>query len=345
MHVAEVARRIVQRGHQVTVLTTDLSGRLPAREAWRGVELERVRAWPRRADYYLAPGVYRRVSRGGWDVVHVQSYHTFVAPLAMAAARSAALPYVVTFHAGGHSSRVRSSLRGLQLALLQPLLARAARLVALTDSEIDEYSRRLRLPRDRFALIPNGADLPAPGGALPPRADAGPLIASIGRLERYKGHQHVIAALPAILREHPDARLWIAGSGPYEGTLRALAKRLGVESRMEIRSIPPDDRARMADELSRVDVVVLASEFETQPIAVLEAASLGCRAVVADAPGLRDLGARGLARVVARPGDPAELARAVLAEIGAPRLAKPVDLPSWDDCADRLCELYASVAG
>ena len=130
-----------------------------------------------------------------------------------------------------------------------------------------------------------------------------------------------------------------------KAALRALAKRLGVASRMEIRAVPPDDRARMADELSRVDVVVLASEFETHPIAVLEAASLGCRAVVADSPGLRELGERRARPRRERPGDSAELARAVLAEIGAPRLAKPVDLPSWDDCADRLCELYASVAG
>ena len=38
----------------------------------------------------------------------------------------------------------------------------------------------------------------------------------------------------------------------------------------------------MADELARAKVVVLLSEFETQPLAALEALSLGCRLIVAD---------------------------------------------------------------
>ena len=345
MHVAEVARRVAQRGHQVTVLSADRSPELQADEHRDGFELQRVRAWPRSGDAFFAPAIWRRITRGRWDVVHVQSFQTLVAPIAMAAARSAAIPYVVTFHAGGHSSRIRTSLRGVQLAVLRPLLARADRLVALTDSEIADYSRRLRLPRDRFVLIPNGADLPAPRGPRPEREGGGPLIASIGRLERYKGHQHVIGALPGILRERPDTHLWIAGSGPYRDTLAALATHLGVASRTEIRAIPPEQRSRMADELARVDVAVLASEFETQPIALLEAASLGCRLVVADSPGLRELGDRGLAHVVSHPWDSAELARAVLAEMDEPRATRALGLPTWDECADRLCAVYESLAG
>ena len=343
LHVAEVARRVASRGHRVTVLSTDPSGTLPPREEWNGVALERVRAWPRKRDWYLAPAVSGRVARGDYDVVHVQSYHTAVAPTAMAAARRARIPYVVTFHAGGHSSPVRNALRGLQLAALRPLLAAAARLVALAEFEIDRYSHLLHLPRERFVLIPNGSDLPAPRGVAA-QPGAGPLIASIGRLERYKGHQHVIAALPLIRRTEPLARLWIAGSGPYQDDLEALARRLGVEESTEIRAVPPQERSRMADELARVQVAVLASNFETHPIAVLEAASLGCRVVVADSPGLRELGARGIARVVADVADPAELADAVLAEIAEPRAPRSLALPTWDDCADRLCELYLSVA-
>jgi glycosyltransferase involved in cell wall biosynthesis len=101
----------------------------------------------------------------------------------------------------------------------------------------------------------------------------------------------------------------------------------------------------MADELSRVDVVVLASERETHPIAVLEGLSLGCRAVVADSPGLRELGEQGLARVVSRPERPEELARAVLDEADAPpRRSGTLRLSTWDECASRLDALYASIA-
>ena len=49
-HVAEVARRLAKAGHDVTVLTTDVSGQLPAADRWNDVEIRRVRAWPRKAD-------------------------------------------------------------------------------------------------------------------------------------------------------------------------------------------------------------------------------------------------------------------------------------------------------
>jgi glycosyltransferase involved in cell wall biosynthesis len=343
LHVAEVASRVAALGHRVGVLTTDPAGDLPRRETWNGVEVIRVRGYPKRADWYFAPGIHEQIRAGGWDLVHVQSYHTFVAPIAMAAAGRAAVPYVVTFHAGGHSSRLRTSARGAHFALLRPLLARAAALIALAPFEIDVYSRRLRIPRDRFRLVPNGADLPKVPAARPDAPAGPPLIASIGRLERYKGHQHVIAALPAILDERPEAHLWVAGSGPYRAELEALADRMGVAASTEIRAVPPEERSRMAEELSRVRVAVLASDFETHPIAMLEAASLGCRLVVADSPGLRDLGDRGLARVVEHAQDPEELARAVLAELEQPRVLRTLDLPSWDDCAAALCEVYREV--
>src|SRR6516225_1168885 len=139
-HVAEVSRRVAAGGHRVRVLTTDLSGRLPAAEVVDDVEVRRVRAWPRGADYYFAPDLYPAVSKGDWDVVHVQSYHTLVAPLAMAGSLSASIPYVLTFHGGGHSSRVRNALRTPQLLLLRPLLVRAAGLVAVAAFEIDDYA-------------------------------------------------------------------------------------------------------------------------------------------------------------------------------------------------------------
>jgi glycosyltransferase involved in cell wall biosynthesis len=343
-HVAEVARRLARTGHDVTVLTTDVSGRLPAVDRWNGVEIRRVRAWPRKADYHVAPGIVPAMRRGRWDVVHVQSYHTLVAPLAMASAWSRSIPYVVTFHGGGHSSRLRNALRRPQLAVLRPLLARAARLVAIAAFEIDHYAERLRLPRDRFVLIPNGADLPAGVASRPRETPGPPLIASVGRLERYKGHQHVVAALPHIIEQQPDARLWIAGSGPYRDELLALARKLGVEERVEVRAVASGDREAMARELAQASVVVLASEFETHPLAAIEAAALGCPVVVADTSGLRELADRGFARAVADVSDSEQLSRAVLEAIERPQTPPAVDLPTWDECASSLADLYAAVA-
>src|SRR5205085_1407497 len=175
-HVHEVSRRLSAAGRSVTVLTTDRTRSLPAAECREGVEIRRVPAWPAERDYYLAPQVFTEIRQGDWDVIHVQSYHTFVPPLAMSAAVRCGTPFVLTFHGGGHTSRMRARLRPLQLLSLRPLLARAARLVAVARFEVDYYSRLLRLPPARFALIPNGVELPAAAPAPPP---AEPVILSV----------------------------------------------------------------------------------------------------------------------------------------------------------------------
>ena len=340
-HVANVARRLTGGGESVTVLTTDPIGSLAKREQIDGVDVQRVRSWPSNSDYHFAPGLAKVIADGPWEIVHVQSYHTFVAPLAMAAALRASIPYVVTFHGGGHSSRVRNLIRRPQRALLRPLLARADRLIAVARFERDLYGRELRLPRERFIVIPNGSDLE---GAPPHGApENGALIVSVGRLERYKGHQRILAAFPHIVRRRPDARLWIAGEGPYEGALRDMAHRFGVSEAVEIRSIPPAERDRMAIELASAALVVLLSDFETHPLAALEAAALGKRLLVADTSGLRELAEDGLARAIPLGSAPGDIAAAALEELDRPAARPAAELTTWDECANALLDLYRSV--
>lgn len=338
-HVDQVTQRLLRAGVDVTVLTADASGKLPSSERINGVQVRRVRAWPAERDYYFAPAIARVIASEPWDLVHVQSYHTLVAPLAMLAALRAGLPYVVTFHGGGHSSRLRSLARAPQIALLRPLLRRAARLVAIARFEIEHYGQQLGVPAERFALIPNGADLPEVPDVAPAAGD-GPLIASVGRLERYKGHQRVIAALPALLETQPNARLRVVGAGPYEPTLRRLATELGVASRVEIGPVPPTDRHGMAALLKQAALVTLLSDYETHPIAALEALALGRPVLVADSSGMRELAERGLARAISLDSRPHDVAAAMLEQLRRPSPPARLELPTWDDCASNLLQLY-----
>jgi glycosyltransferase involved in cell wall biosynthesis len=343
VHTREVSRRLARMGHHVTVLTTDPSRKLARYERLDDFDVRRVPAWPSESDLHFAPALPAHVARGQWDVVHVQGYHTLVPPLAMLGALGAKVPYVVTFHGGGHSSRMRQSVRGTQRRLLSPLLRRAARLIALAEFELELFGDQLGIPRSKFVIIPTGTDLPKVD--LPPRApQREPLIASIGRLERYKGHHRVIAALPWILKEEPDARLWVAGSGPYEPELHELANRLGVAARVDIHAIPSTDRQAMARELSRVGVVTLMSEYETQPAAVLEGLAMGCPAVVADTSGLSELARRGLAHAIPLDSSPGEVAQAIINQLRNPQVPTDLRLPTWEDCTQQLEALYIQVA-
>jgi glycosyltransferase involved in cell wall biosynthesis len=343
-HVYQVGKRLAAMGHTVTVLTTDRTGELPVDSQLDGINVHRVPAWPRGADFYFAPGIYQEILKRPWDILHIQSYHTFVAPFAMLAALRVGRPFVLTFHGGGHSSPRRHSVRTFQRSLLRPLLARARKLVAVAEFEIGMFSKELNLPVNRFALIPNGVDLPKLELESVEGSGDGTRIASVGRLERYKGHHRVISALPYVLKRKPDARLWIAGSGPYEEELKTLAGRLGVEDKVEIRAVPPEARLQFAKELSRSSLFVLFSEYETHPIAALEAISLGCPVLVADSSGMRELAEKGFARSLPLDCTDEQLADGMIAQLDHPLpVQNALTLPTWDDCAGGLIELYQGV--
>ncbi len=342
-HVHEVARRLAARAVDVTVLTTDPVGDLPARETREGVTIRRVRAYPPHTDLYVAPAIYKIVAEGDWDVVHCQGFHTFVPPIAMLAAQRAGIPYLLSFHSGGHSSGLRHSIRGLQSTAMRPLLAGAQALVGVSNFEAQLFAQRLRLPLDRFTVVPNGSHLP-PVADAPPLDPESPLILSVGRLEKYKGHQRILQAFPKIREQIPGARLRILGGGPYEPELRKLAAALGLADTVEIGALPPENRQGMASIVTQAALVVLLSDYEAHPISVMEALAMKRSVLVTDTSGLGELARRGWVRAIPLDSSTGAVVEAVVDQLRHPMIAPEIELPTWDQCVDRLLSIYGDIA-
>jgi len=340
-HVYEVARRFAKQGLPTTVLTTDPSQELPAHEEIEGVEIRRVPAYPAQRDYYFAPEIYSQIMQGDWDVVHCEGFHTFVPPVAMLAAKRRNIPYLLSFHSGGHSSGLRNSIRWLQSQVNRPLLAHARKLVAVSQFEARLFQQRLGLPAEQFTVVPNGSNMPKI--TQDTVTDRETTILSVGRLEKYKGHHRIMEAFPLILKEQPDARLSILGTGPYEPELRELAQRLGIAEKTTIGAIPPGNREGMARAMSKASLITLLSEYEAHPLSVMEALSLQRPVLVADTSGLSELAERGLVRAIPLNSTPAEAADAVLEQLRSPLIPTDVKLPTWDECAASLLSIYESI--
>ena len=99
----------------------------------------------------------------------------------------------------------------------------------------------------------------------------------------------------------------------------------------------------MAELLRKVWVFALMSEFETHPIAAVEAAASGCRLVVADVGGTRELAESGLARAVPLEAPAAEVGAALAEELEKPAQTERPATISWDECAAALLDLYRSI--
>jgi glycogen synthase len=340
-HVKEVADRLDLRGHTVQIITGNPGSRLPAVDFIGSTSVTRVKSWPSKRDWQFAPDLFRVIQKAECDLIHVQGCHTAFAPIAMLAAIRSKKPFVLSFHSGGHSSPVRRALRNLQWLLLAPLAKRARALIAVSDFEAGHFSRVLRLPRSRLSVVPNGSDFVATSRFL--TATDANLILSVGRLEKYKGHQRAIKALPDILKRNPNAKLTIVGSGPYETTLRNLVRSLGLEASASIISIPSSDREALKTLFARAGVVVLLSDYEAHPVAIVEALSLGKSVVLTATSGLNAFRASSQVRYVPARADSRNIAETIVEAMENPTFAQPSSITTWNDCASAIEDIYRSL--
>jgi glycosyltransferase involved in cell wall biosynthesis len=113
-------------------------------------------------------------------------------------------------------------------------------------------------------------------------------IAYLGRLVSDKGVDILIQALKELQVRGHSARLSIIGSGPEEPVLRALAKSLNVDDRIDfIGTKQGDELARL---LNAHQVLVVPSSLpEPFGIVALEGMASGCIVVASNAGGLPEV--------------------------------------------------------
>jgi glycosyltransferase involved in cell wall biosynthesis len=102
-------------------------------------------------------------------------------------------------------------------------------------------------------------------------ADGHVTLLSVGRLSPEKAQDALIRALATLLPREPRLRLRIAGHGPLEAPLKALAAQLGIADCVEFLGFVRD----MRPEYDRADLVVQSSLTEGMPNVILESAVLG----------------------------------------------------------------------
>jgi glycosyltransferase involved in cell wall biosynthesis len=146
--------------------------------------------------------------------------------------------------------------------------------------DIERWIVRRGWPASKVSYIPNFAQ-PGEGApvdrALNDTPAGAPLLLSMGRLHASKAHDISIRALA----ELPGAYLWIAGSGPLEAELEALAVQVGVADRVRFLGWRDD-----ASSLYRsADVCLFPSRFEPLGNVIIQAWAHGLPVVAAMSDG------------------------------------------------------------
>ena len=362
----EAAKALAERGHQVSVFTTDARDgqsrvKGPNAAAVDGVAVRRFRNVSNGLAYrhhvFVSPAMLPAAARevGTFDVVHLHEYRTLQNAVVGHYARQRRTAYVVQAHGSLPRIMGKGGLKSAFDAVWgRTMLRGAARVLAINESEARGYES-MGVDSARIAIVPHGIDsaaferLPA-RGAFRQRHGIGlreKVVLYVGRIHAIKGLDTLAGSFAGLAGRAPGARLVFVG--PDDGYLRGLkelVQSLGIGGSV-IFAGPLYGEAEVEAYVD-ADVCVLPSSYEIFGMTALEACACGTAVVVTDrcgiAPAVRDRGG-----LVVPYGDAAALQEALRAVLedeglrgklgeGGRRLVR--EEFDWSRVIDRLEAIY-----
>ena len=362
-----MTRGLAQRGHDVSVCTTDVCdarSRVSRQSAISRSGL-RVHVFPNlsnRLAYHwqfftpIGLGAYLRRTAGGYDIAHLHACRNLPGEMAGRALRAAGVPYVIS--PNGTAPVIERRLIAKRLfdwTTGRQTLSASSRVVAVSHAERQQF-RSLGVPDSRIEMLPNPidevefADPRDPDGfRRQHEIGSGPLVVFLGKLTPRKGVDVLLKAFARLQSRH--AMLVIAGNDMGTGRmLDTLTATLGLTPR--VRRIGLVTGAARLDALAAADVVVYPSRDEVFGLVAAEALLCHTPVVVCDDNGCGELVAEVGGGLTTPYGDSELLATAIDDVLAAPHVWRERALAAGErvrarfgtsSICERLEQLYRAV--
>jgi len=182
----------------------------------------------------------------------------------------------------------------------------------LTEQNLDP-DRVVILPNtfdsDRFQIAPKSAHLLQKYNLTPTQ----PVILTVARLaevERYKGYDRVLAALPSIRQAIPDVRYIIIGQGDDRSRIESLIQQFKLQDCVTLAGFIPD--AELCDYYNLCDVFAMPSKREGFGIVYLEALACGKPTLGGNQDGAVDALCQGELGALVNPDDVDEITQTLI---------------------------------
>ncbi|MCO6457704.1 MAG: glycosyltransferase family 4 protein [Pirellulaceae bacterium] len=334
MVVANLADEFTQSGHEVRIVTARWEPHWPRELVHRDVPVFRLPNPPQRGwgtfRYMLALGRWLRTQRGTMDAVLV-SMLKHDAYTAVGVLQGTRVPVLLRAEGGGSQGDCHWHRRGRFGRRIKRRCAAAEALIAPSEGIYAEL--RAEFPAERVHYIPNGVRVPPPRDAARQSAarralaevnydlavdNGAPVAVFTGRLHRAKGLRELVVAWARVVRQRPEARLWLVGEGPDREELYDLI----LDRDLRGRVIMPGAFDAVDEILQAADLFVLPSHEEGMSLALLEAMAAGLPVVATDIEGNRVLIRDRQEGLLVPPRNPDALAAAILRQLDQRILAR-----------------------
>jgi len=304
-HIRDLAEFLISAGHHVSVLAPAINEeKLPSYVVSAGKPIS-IPYNGAVARVLFGPIAYARVrqwiSAGNFDLLHL--HEPAIPSISLLACWAAEGPMVGTFHAASKRQKVIFAIGPILEPAIEKLSARiavseAARLTLTDHLETDAV------------IIPNGIYAKRYAQGNPKSKWQGNTIGFIGRFdEPRKGLQVLVDALPIISRFAPDIKIFVAGPGDADETLKNIDPQL--RHRFEfLGRISEEDKA---DFMSSVSLYVAPNTGgESFGIILAEALAGGACVVASDIPAFESLLGSGEFGALFRSEDSTDLAKVII---------------------------------
>ncbi|GGK47066.1 glycosyltransferase [Salinarimonas ramus] len=310
--LATVAGGLVERGHEVAVMSFDAPGVAPAYPLHPGVEHIRhpIGAATHRSGLV---GTLRRMVRLRREAscrrprLCIAFMHSAYVPAVIALAGTG-VPVV----ASEHTIPDYFAHRRVEFALVRLVAGLASGMTTVSEHARSRFPAALR---NVMTVVPNPAlDARGRQADVLGSQEGGGTILSVGRLVEGKGLEILVEAFALIAGERPGWTLRLVGDGPLREALRTLASRLRVADRIAFVGFV----SAVDDEYLRAQLFCAPSLVESQGLAAAEALSFGLPVVAfADCEALAEIVHDGFNGRLARANEGAAGLAPLLAELTA----------------------------
>lgn len=275
-HVYQLAVRMVERGHEVVVLTHAYNGRVGVRYITDWIKVYYV---PRKPVWMQATAptffgsariVRCVILRERITLLHAHQAFSSLAHESILLATTMRLPVVFTDHSLFGFSETSSILTN---KLLKFSLAVVGATICVSHTSKENTVLRACLPPSRVFVIPNAVDYSAFTPAQHKIASKHITIVLLSRLVYRKGMDLLAKAIPVICQKHSNVRFIIGGDGPRRPQLEDMVDRHNLNERVKFLGMVPHIEVR--DVLVQGDIFLNASLTEAFCIALVEAAACG----------------------------------------------------------------------
>jgi phosphatidylinositol alpha-mannosyltransferase len=340
-HVGDLAEYLIRQGHYVSVLAPAIDeDKLPdyVTSAGRPISIPYNGAVARVLFGPIAASRVRQwITNGSFDVLHL--HEPAIPSISLLACWAAEGPMVGTFHAAAKRQKVTFAVA----PILEPVIEKLTARIAVSEAARETLTEHLETDA---IVVPNGIYADRYRDGKVESRWTGNTLGFIGRFEETrKGLQVLVNALPSIIAQYPDVKVFVAGPGDKDAFLK------NVDSEMHSRftflgRISEEEKANF---LTSVSLYIAPNTGgESFGIILAEALAGGASVVASDIPAFDSLLGHGMYGTLFQSENPDDLAKKVIDLLGnegerreiAARGKLYAQEFDWDVVAEKIYDVY-----